>query len=424
MRMPFSFTILAAIIVTFLIGCKSTPTVPTPSPTTNDSTPPLLKIGSAGLRKDVLLTQSSTAAEQRRAKRSDEIWLVATAEDPETGIKSVTLDITLSIICGQTGTNQTFSENEYAPVGTGTLPVRLSKSYLFKVAPARAGCSNSPSSVTLSIIASAENGTGSTTQLQPARISSYGPDTVRVATFNLYAPGNHSDATYQRWGQQLGTRADVLILTEVVDQRRAELVANAAGMAQVQKMNNGDVAIASRAPLYNVQTRVIDPPGRLSSNDSNILSVMSDIGGYPHQIIGTHWGIRDANDVLFGPERSSPSRLLAAQAIVGMVSPNAALVFVGGDMNAFSGFGPQDHDDDPATPDFVGSTSEVDFLRGRFRDSFIELNVANGAHCSNKRIDYVMTSGPYVPVTYEACFPEGSPSDHPFVLTTFDAGDL
>lgn len=419
-RLPIALLCLAI----HLSACQSTPTVPTPLPNTNDPTPPQLKLGSAGLKKDVLIDQSSTAPELRRAKRSDEILLLATAEDLDSGIKSVTLDITLSVTCGQTGTHQTFAATQEAPANTGSLPVRLSKSYVFKVAPARAGCQSSPSSVTLSARASAENGVGTITQLQPAHISSFGPDTLKVATFNLYAPGNHPDATFERWGRELGVKADVLLLTEVVNQRQVELLANAAGMAYVIKMSNGDVAIASRAPLYDVQTRVIDPPGRLSSNDSNILSAVSDIGGYPHQLIATHWGIRDANDVLFGPETSSPSRLLAAQAIVALMTPSPRPVVVGGDLNAFSGFGPQDHDDNGSTPDYAGSTAEVDFLRSTFRDAFVEIIANNPAHCSNKRIDYVMARGQYVAKEYAACFGESSPSDHPFVLTTFEAGDL
>jgi hypothetical protein len=328
--------LIPLVIAGFMVGCKTTPTVPNPSPTSSDATPPLLKLGTAGLKKDILLTQNSTAAEQRRAKRSDEILFVATAEDAESGIRSVTLDITLSVHCGQVGTNQTFSITQDAPANTGTLPIELSKSYAFNVAQKRAGCREIPSSVSLSIIAVAENGMGKTTQIHPGRISSFGPDTLRVATFNLYWPGNHPDSTFQRWGQQLGAKADVLMLTEVLDQRIAELIANAAGMAHVVKMNGGDVAIASRTPLYNVQTRVIDPAGRLTSNDSNILSVQSDIGGFPHQFIGTHWGIRDANDVLMGADTSSPSRLQAAQAIVSMAPVTSKLVFLGGDMNAYS----------------------------------------------------------------------------------------
>lgn len=421
--MKATLLLITFVIGGLVVGCTPTDTVPIPPTTASDATPPLLRLGSAGLKKDILLTQDSTVAQERRAKRSDEILLGATAGDPETGIKSVTLNMTISVVCGQTGTNKTFSETQYAPTGTGTLPVELSKTYVFKIAPHRAGCRDSPSSVSLSIVASAENGIGTTTVMQPARISSFGPDILRVATFNLHAPGNHPDSTYQRWGQQLGAKADVLMFTEVVDQRRAELLANAAGMSNVVKMNGGDVAIASRTALYNIQTRVIDPPGRLSSNNSNILSAQSDIAGFPHQFVVTHWGIRDANDVPMGPEISSPSRLLAAQAIVGMTPTSSRLAFVGGDLNAYSGFGPQDHDGEPATPDFVGSTNEVDLLRTWFVDPFIGMNLTNDAHCSNQRIDYVMARGPYVPVKYEACFSEALPSDHPFLLITFEAGD-
>ena len=94
----------------------------------------------------------------------------------------------------------------------------------------------------------------------------------------------------------------------------------------------------------------------------------------------------------------------------------------GGDLNAYSGVGPQDNDGLPGTPDFVGSASEIDFLRTRFSDPFIRMNLGNGDHCSNQRIDYIMSSGPYVPVKYETCF-DATPSDHPFVLITFEAGD-
>jgi hypothetical protein len=417
--------LLSVVVVGLITGCKPIPSVSYP-PQTSDATSPLVKLSSAGLKKDILLTQNSTAFEQRRAKRSDEILLIATAEDAETGIKSVTLDITINIVCGETGTHQAFFETESAALGKGSLPTRLGKSYAFKVSSKRAGCGITASRVSITIIAQAENGAGKVTRLPPAHINSFGPDFIRVATFNLYAPGNHPDSKYQAWGQLLGTKADVLILTEVVDQRRAELLANAAGMPNVFKMSNGDVAVASRAPIKHNRTRVrvIEPPGRLSSKNSNILSVESDIGGYPHQFIGTHWGIRDANDELFGPERSSPSRSLAAEAIINWASPAPELVFVGGDTNAFSGFGPQDHDDDLTTPDFVGSTSEMDLLRGRFNDPFILIKQPNDAHCSNKRIDYVMSSGPYIPVKYEACFAEAAGSDHPFVLVTFEAGDL
>lgn len=422
MRALIAFVTFYIFLVS-ITGCQPVPSVPFPDPTTRDTTPPFLRLGSAGLRKDILLTQGSPSPERRRAKRTDEILLLATAIDRETGIKRVTLDITLQVVCDQTGTNQTFSETESVPPGSNSLPIQLAKQFAFRVAQKRAACGQRPSQVTLTIRAEAENGIGQVTRLPAAIISSFGPDVLRVGTFNLYRPGNHADNVFVRWGQTLGAKSDILLLTEVPDQRRAELLANAASMPYVVKMNNGDVAVASRAPIRNVQTRIIDPPGRLSSNDSYILSVESDIGGYPHQFIATHWGIRDTNDVIFGPESSSPSRLRAAQAILGLILPQPSIAFVGGDLNAFSGFGPQDHDDNPQAPDFVGSTAEVDLLRSSLIDPFVAMQKQNDVHCSNKRIDYVLIRGPYVPVKYEACFSESSPSDHPFVLVTFEAGD-
>lgn len=62
-------------------------------------------------------------------------------------------------------------------------------------------------------------------------------------------------------------------------------------------------------------------------------------------------------------------------------------------------------------------------MRTRFSDPFIAMHLANDAHCSNQRIDYIMSSGAYVPVKYEACFDGAGPSDHPFLLITFEAGD-
>jgi hypothetical protein len=282
--------------------------------------------------------------------------------------------------------------------------------------------------MTVSVTASTENGVGQKTTLPVGRVSSSGPDVLRVATFNLYAPKNHPDDTYRRWGRELGSKADVLMLDEVLDLYHANLVANAAGLAYVQKMSNGDIAVASRTPLYNVQTRVIDVPGRLTSSDSHILSVQTNIDGVAHQFIAAHWSIRDgdADADQRPPHVSSPFRLQAARAMVGLMSSANIPIFAGGDFNAFSGVGPQDHDDNPNTPDFVGSTAEVDFMRTTFTDPFIALGAP--AYCSNKRIDYVMMAGAphYFPVSVESCpfAAMASPSDHPFVLTTFEAGDF
>jgi endonuclease/exonuclease/phosphatase family metal-dependent hydrolase len=216
-------------------------------------------------------------------------------------------------------------------------------------------------------------------------------------------------------GRPWASRADVLLLTEVEDRRRAELLASAAGMAYVVVLRDSDTdtAIASRAPMRNAQRLTIDPPGRLQSNDSNILSAETDLGGYPHQVVVTHWGIRDANDVLFEPWKSSPSRLQAVQAILGSLTPQrTAIAIIGGDLNAYSGIGPQDQ---------PGATVEVTWLSNEMKDAFATLGLPNDAHCSNQRIDYVFVRGPYAPFKYEACFSEAEPSDHRFILVTLIA---
>jgi len=422
--MRLGFTVSISLFL--LAGCAPIPTVPTPSSSQRDATSPLLRLGSAGLKKDFLLTQASTSPEQRRAKRGAEVLLVATAQDPETGIKSITLDITQSVTCGATAQNQTFSVTQTAPPNPGSLPTQLTKS--FTVPALRLRCGNTPSSMTVSVTASTENGVGQKTILPVGRVSSFGPDVLRVATFNLYAPKNHTDDTYRRWGQELGSKADVLMLEEVLDQRRAELVANAAGLPHVYKMSNGDVAVASRTPLYNVQTQVIDVPGRLTSSDSSILSVQTNIEGAPHQFIAAHWSIRDGDTDADqrAASASSPFRLQAAQAMVRLMSSSNIPIFAGGDFNAYSGVGPQDDDTNPDTPDFVGSTAEVDFILTKFTDPFIALGVTD--FCSNQRIDYVLIAKPssYYPVSSETCafLDKAVPSDHPFVLTTFEAGDF
>jgi hypothetical protein len=409
------FARLLAVALTasgLLAGCTSTPTVP--NPTTPDNSPPTVRLSSAGLPADFNLSETSTAMQLRRAKRSDQVLVVATAEDLESGISEVLLDVTVRKFCGTVAQVQTFPVVQ-RPTASGGLPVRLSASWTVVIAQQRPACSASPAELQVSVQATAVNGSGRQTVLPKAVVSSFGPDLLRVATFNLYQPGNHADAVYQAWGRDLGNLADVLLLTEVPDQRRAELLAQAAGMGHVHKMSNGDVAIASRWPLRDIQEQVIDPPGRLSSNNSNILSAVIDIAGWPHRFIATHWGIRDANDVLAPADTSAPARLQAAQAITALAVPSPAEVFVGGDLNAYSGFGPQE------PPGSRVSTQEASWLRDRFNDAFTAMRKGDGDHCSNQRIDYVMARGAYTPVLYEACR-NASPSDHPFVLVHYAAG--
>lgn len=410
-----------AIASIWLSACTPVPTVPTGN--THDTSPASLRLGTAGLPKDLLVDQNSTAAEYRYARRADEVLFVATAEDTESGVQSVTLDISINVLCQNVGTSQVFSETQSAPESSSGLPVRLTKSFSFKVATYRARCGSERSVISLSIRSSAENGAGRVTQLQAGGLKAVDP--LKVATFNLHAPGNHPRSVHQRWGEQLGSMADVWVLTEVLSLADAQFIAGAAGMPYVKMHPRGDIAIASRTPLYDEESRTIDPPGNLTSGHSNILSATTTIDGMPHQIIGTHWGIRGAGDRQLCACESDAHRQQAAQTILDLANASTAPArFVAGDMNAYSGFGPQDHDNNINTPDFVGSTTEVDLLRSLFIDPFVFLNKDNSSICSNQRIDYVMVKGSYRPINYNANFCNAaSPSDHPFVIATFEAFD-
>lgn len=379
-----------------------------------------LRLGTVGLRKDIAIDRNTSAMELRRAPRNAEIVFVGVAEDSEYGIARVALEISLHSVCNGVSTSETSVVERLAPSDSGSAPRRLSTYYTHRFGPQRHCRGESRASI--SVIARATNGAGALVHLQTASVGSYGPDTIRVGTFNLYWPGNHPDTVYTRWGETLGRNTDILVLTEVLDQRRADLVAAGAGMTAL-KMPDGDVAVLSRGRIYNTQSRTINPPGRLSSNDSHIFSVTTDLDGYAHQVVGTHWGIRDANDVLFGADASAPARQAAANAILSMLPITGAPAFVAGDMNAYSGSGPQDHDLTPATPDYVGSTTELDILLSRLSDPFRTLAVPNDMYCSNSRIDYVLAEGTYRPISYEACFSDAAPSDHPFVKVTYEASD-
>jgi endonuclease/exonuclease/phosphatase (EEP) superfamily protein YafD len=375
--------------------------------------PPLLRLGSAGLGKQVQIDQDTVAPQESRAKSGDNFILLATAKDTETGIRRVGLVGENRLVCEPLDGSQLINlvdpvaETATAPSGTA-LPSELAKQFGLDVPTQRRRCPNGTRfyELRLELRAEAENGRSEIRQPPAAIVRSFGPNTVRVATFNLYEPGHHPDNVYVSWGQTLGTLADVLLLTEVPDHRRAQLVASAAGMPYVAM--HEDVAIASRASLRNIHSLTFDPPGRMGTNNSHVLAAETDLGNFPHQFIVSHWAIR-YNDVKLEGWQSSPSRLDAARAIFGLLAPPTEPTFVGGDFNAYSGIGPQHQ---------PGSTAEIDLMRSRLGDAFVTLE-PNATHCSDQRIDYVFWTGPYVPIRYDSCFPESLPSDHPIVVVTF-----
>lgn len=369
----------------------------------------MLHLGSGGLRADIDLDQTSTQPVSRRAPRAGSILLRAEARDAESGVARLELHGDLVIECIPTGSNAIVRIRDPIAVdrtsGPTSFPITLSGSYAFTVADQIARCPATTRFYQLSVAltATAKNGAGMEQRLPEARVRAFGPDQLRVATFNLYNPGNHPDSQFATWGTAIGNVADVVLLTEVPARRRAEVLAGAAGMPYVGTLQDNfftDVAIASRFPLRDMtRLRVSSGP---RGNDSNILSAMSDIGNFPHQFVVNHWATRDADGVDGGPRVSIAGRLDAASAVIGLLATDDIPIVVGGDLNA------------------LAETAEVrQFTTTGLSDAFVALAAPPEAHCFDRRIDYLFSRGPMVPSSYDGCEAFASPSDHPFVVVTY-----
>jgi endonuclease/exonuclease/phosphatase family metal-dependent hydrolase len=390
-------------------------------PDASDGTPATLTLASLGLRREVAVTPAAPTA-TLRLRRSDSMQLLSQATDLESGIKEVAITGRLEISCYPSGgTNKVVLEepvNQVTARKDGvSYPSSLTAALPLSGGEQRSKCPAGTSFGELngSLTSAATNTAGLKSELGPLTIRSFGPDIVRVATFNLYRPGNHADSVYSMWGKYLRDKADVLLLTEVEDRRRAELIADAAGMTNVvlRRDSDSDIALASRGPIRHVYRYTVDPPGSgLASAESNVIVAETDLENYPHQVAVAHLGIRDANDELFEPWRSAPGRLDAAQRIIAEIGSrnNGDPVIVGGDFNAYSGVGPQDR---------PGATAELTTLRNRFVDPLSVLNVPEADLCGG-RIDYILVSG-YVPTAYKQDCTANEPSDHPMVVAVLEA---
>jgi endonuclease/exonuclease/phosphatase family metal-dependent hydrolase len=407
-------SLLAVAVLLGLTGCPG-PDVSNPDP--NDATPPTLTFGSLGLRREVTLTADGGPA-TLRLRAADSIQLLSQAKDAESGIAEVAIRGRLEVACYPSGgTKKIVVAEPIAQVtvrkDASSFPSDLIAALPMSGSRQRAQCpaGSQFGEVTGSLTASATNTAGRVAQLGPLSVRSFGPDLVRVAEFNLYQPGHHPDEVYVAWGNYLRDKADVLLLSEVPDQRRADLIANAAGLTNV--IVHADVAIASRARIRDVYRFTVDPPNtRLDSANSNLLVVETDLGNYPHRVAAAHFGIRDAGDELFDASRSAPGRLEAANRIIAELDSRdgAEPAIVGGDFNAYSGVGPQDQ---------PGATAEVTALRDRYTDPLTVLTVPPGDLCG-QRIDYILVNG-YVPSAYKQDCTANEPSDHPMVLAVVEA---
>ena len=115
-----------------------------------------------------------------------------------------------------------------------------------------------------------------------------------------------------------------------------------------------------------------------------------------------HWATRDANGAEVEPSVSLPGRLAAANSVIGLLKPDGIPIVVGGDLNAFA-----------------ETTEVMQLARFGLTDAFVALGLPPPTHCSDRRIDYLLSRGPIIPLAYNACAAFAAPSDHPFVVVTY-----
>jgi endonuclease/exonuclease/phosphatase (EEP) superfamily protein YafD len=294
-------------------------------------------------------------------------------------------------------------ENPYPDPAAVTGPARRAVQYSFEVPSLRRQLTCSPGytlrSLQVKVAATVEGFDGSTTTSPKVVVHHEGPDFLRVATFNILqsAVREESDrgvATLQRWGQTLLSKADVVLLDEVWDAEQVRIMAESSGLVHryVVGAPYVDVAIISRFPIRWAQQHVIPPGLPFRTLDARI-----DIAGESHRFLATHWD-NDPN-----PSTSHPDRVESSRITRELLADEQSPAFFGGDLNAY------------------WYTQEVSALGAVLRDAFFE---APGAtYCGRDRpdIDYVFARGPYRAVAFEAdCSSAAWPSDHPFVLATFE----
>jgi endonuclease/exonuclease/phosphatase (EEP) superfamily protein YafD len=370
----------------------------------------MIELGSAGLPKDLKVSsEAPQVSASRRARRNSQVLLVAVGEDPDTGVKNVRISGSVSVVCVGVGGLPVpevrvpvpiAAENPVADSTAPSGPGRRAVAHVLDVAKLRTElrCSRGYTfqSLRVEVTATVDSFDGTTTSSPQAVIHHEGPDYLKVATFNIRQSAVRAEpdggvASLQRWGRNLLSKADVVLLDEVWDAEQVRIMAESSGLVHRYVVGSPyvDVAIISRYPMRWTQQHEI-PPGL----PFRMLDARIDIEGVPHRFLATHWE-NDPN-----PWTSHPDRVAASQITRQLLVNEADAAFFGGDLNAYS------------------YLPEVRSLDAVLRDAFFE--VPGATYCGG-RVDYVFARGPYTAVRFESdCSPEGWPSDHPFVLVTYE----
>ena len=256
---------------------------------------------------------------------------------------------------------------------------------------------------------------------------------VRVGVFNMNNPGlselnwDQRIETLQRWGRQLFSKADVVMLSELgtpsswpwdwQNDVYLKTLAEASGLVYRYAAFGPltwdptwpDIGIISRYP-FDSEPVIHGIPG-----SKKILDVTITIHGRLHRFLSTH----------FTQEGDTPypqaARIESVLKVRELIAGESKGVIFGGDLNTCPPV-PSGQESGPLKGECNGGTAEgVEYkmVADHLTDSFRA--VPGSVHCSDARIDYLFFRGPYTVVKYESyCGTDKEPSDHPYVLVTLE----
>jgi endonuclease/exonuclease/phosphatase (EEP) superfamily protein YafD len=227
---------------------------------------------------------------------------------------------------------------------------------------------------------------------------------LKVATFNVFQSNLPTNATpvLERWGRELLSKADVVLITEARSAEHVNTMAAAAGLAHVwvpKPDPYSDVAIVSRLPFSSQDSYLTDP-------GSLIAAATIGIDGASHRFLATHWPTGGTV-----PWVSHPDRIAVARKVIEITTRSAGPIFLGGDFNVCPF--PREADECDRSS---GRLEEYDLIAQNFYDSYR----LSDAQTSGNRIDQIHYRGKYRVSDFQWIGDIVQPSDHPFVLVTFE----
>ena len=235
---------------------------------------------------------------------------------------------------------------------------------------------------------------------------------LKVGTFNGYQSNlpKEAGAVLARWGRELISRADIVFLQEFRNSDHIRTVAAAAELDYTwipHPEEYSDVAILSRYPLTSMTSHSVPR--------ATIVDATANIDGVEHRLLGSHFTTGQVP-----PWESVPDRVTSAQKVVELARADNRPTFFGGDLNTCPY--PREAGECLSAD---GTAPEYRAIAEWFYDAF---RLSDADSPQGNRIDQIHVRGPYDVAEYRRFIgADVEPSDHPFVLVTFersDAGDL